>query len=244
MVQTPPTRESGGADPAVGERPSAAEVVAYLRSHPDFLARRPELFAELLAPTRHVGGGIVDMQRYIIERLQQQIAEAGTREQGLVTAGRSNLSSQGRVHAAVLALLEARSFEELIERVATDLARLLDVDVAVLCIEAASGAATGASAAGVQVIEPGEVDRRLGPGHDCLLNSEVEADGKLFGGAATLVRSQALVRISVRCGCPAGLLALGSRAPRHFEAGQGTELLRFLADALGGCIRGWLTVPR
>lgn len=243
-MRPPSTRETSGAEPAGAERPSAEEVAAYLRGSPDFLARRPELFAALLAPTRHVGNGVLDMQTYIIERLQHQIAESSAREHGLLTASRSNLTSQGRVHAAVLALLEARGFEELIERVHTDLARLLDVDVAVLCIEAAAGAPAGVSTVGVQVIEPGEVDRCLGPGRDCLLSGEIEAESRLFGGAASLIRSQALVRISVRCGCPAGLVALGSRTPNHFEVGQGTELLRFLANALGGCIRGWLTVPR
>ena len=54
----------------------------------------------------------------------------------MVANSRDNLSTQDRIHKAVLALLEAETFEHLIEIVTTDLAVLLSVDVAALCVEA------------------------------------------------------------------------------------------------------------
>jgi uncharacterized protein YigA (DUF484 family) len=41
---------------------------------------------------------------------------------------------------------------------------------------------------------------------------------------------------------PAGLLGFGTRHPGYFNAGQGTELLTFLARVLEHCIRQWLGV--
>ena len=38
------------------------------------------------------------------------------------------------------------------------------------------------------------------------------------------------------------LLALGSREEGFFSAGQGTELLGFVARVLENCFRGWLNL--
>ena len=58
-----------------------------------------------------------------------------TEQDDLLANSRDNLSTQDRVHKAVLALLAAKSFEQFIEIVTTDLAVLLDVDVVTLCVE-------------------------------------------------------------------------------------------------------------
>jgi len=65
----------------------------------------------------------------------------------------------------------------------------------------------------------------------------------LFGDGAGLVRSAALLRLSVSAGAPAGLLCIGMRRPGKFHGGQGTELLSFLARALGITIAAWLDLP-
>jgi hypothetical protein len=63
----------------------------------------------------------------------------------------------------------------------------------------------------------------------------------LFGPqAASLVRSDALVRLKVSRHAPAGLLALGARRPGVFHPGQGTELLVFLGQVIEHVIRAWL----
>ena len=69
------------------------------------------------------------------------------------------------------------------------------------------------------------------------------ARGELFGAAAGLVRSEALIRLSIGDATPEALLALGSRDAEHFQEGQGTELLGFLARVVEGSIRGWLNLP-
>ena len=226
---------------ARAEEISEEEISSYLRAHPDFLNRHLDLVPVLTPPTYYKGKGLLDLQAFMIERLQDAVGAGGEREDALLAAARSNLVSQSRIHTAVVALLEARGFAELIETVTTDLAAQLHVDVAALCIEAGPGESARASATGIRVLEEGAVDGILGRGRECLLGTDATDWATLFGAAASLVRTQALVRVRIRGEGPAGLLALGSREPDRFRTGQGTELLVFLGAILGLSIRGWLS---
>jgi uncharacterized protein YigA (DUF484 family) len=76
-----------------------------------------------------------------------------------------------------------------------------------------------------------------------LLQPDVSGDPKLFGDGAGLVRSAAFLRLAVSPAAPAGLLCIGMRRPGKFHGGQGTELLSFLARALGVTIAAWLDLP-
>jgi uncharacterized protein YigA (DUF484 family) len=200
---------------AAAARITAAQVVDYLRRHPDFLLRHPELLDGQMAPARRQGNGVVDLQQFMVERLRRDVAKLRADQDDLLANSRDNLSTQDRIHKAVLALLAARSFEHLIETVTTDLA----------------------------LLAPGAVERVLGRGREVLLRDDVEGDPMLFGGAAGLVRSDALLRLSVSRGTPLGLIAFGTRHPGYFNPGQGTELLGFLARVLEHTIREWLDLP-
>ena len=93
---------------------------------------------------------------------------------------------------------------------------------------------------GIHLLKSGTVDALLGPNRDALMSSDVQADRILFGPAAGLVRSQALLRLSISRSGPVGLMCLGTRKPDPFYPGLGTELLTFLARALEITIAQWL----
>ncbi len=228
---------------AAHPRITAAQVVDYLRRHPDFLLRHPELLDDQVAPARRQGNGVVDLQQFMVERLRKDVARLRADQDDLLANSRDNLSTQDRIHKAVLALLGAHSFEHLIETVTTDLALLLDVDVVTLCVEAAEEPLPRTRIEGVQILVPGAVERVLGRGREVLLRDDVEGDPMLFGAAAGLVRSDALLRLSVSPGTPMGIVAFGTRHPGYFNPGQGTELLGFLARVLEHTIREWLDLP-
>lgn len=221
----------------------SSEVRQYLSDNPDFLTSHPDLLTELTPPAHQRGDGVVDMQQYMIERLQKQIGALQSEQQDLIAASRSNMMSQARVHSAALALLDARTFEHFIEVVTTDLANLLDVDVVTLCVECDSYAAKVKGADGVFTIPQGRVNELLGEERDILLHEDDGAERALFGGAATLVTSSALVRLRISSSGPLAILALGSRDSGRFHPGQGTELLCFLGRVVAQCIRGWLNLP-
>jgi len=219
---------------------SVDEVLAYLTRHPGFLADHPELVDQLTPPAHQHGAGVVDLQQFMLQRLQAELARVKGQQRALISTSRSNLTSQTRIHAAVLALIGATSFEQLIQTVTTDLAVLLDVDVVTLCVESDTGPLPRPPLPGVQLLAAGAVDRLLGAGKDSLLEDEVRGDPILFGAGAGLVHSEALLRLSIGSHAPSGILALGSRRPHKFKAGQGTELLCFLAQALEITIFQWL----
>lgn len=215
------------------------QVVAYLRRHPDFLTEHSELLDHLLASEDRRGEGVVDLQSFMIEKLRRETKRLEKRQADLLATSRANMTSQMRVHAAALALLEARSFENLIEAVTTDLAVHMDVDVVVLCVES-SDEAPVKTVSGIYMIEPGEVDRQLGAGRDIVLSRKHPELPEIYGAGAALVQSEALMRLRPSPEVPTGMLALGSRYEGRFDPYQGTELLGFLGRTLEHCIRTWL----
>ena len=93
-------------------------------------------------------------------------------------------------------------------------------------------------------MKAGAVDALLGSERTALLRVDDAGEPVLFGAAAGLVRSQALLRLTFGRGAPAGLLCIGTRQPGRFHPGLGTEGLTFLARALGITIAQWLNPPR
>lgn len=218
---------------------SADQVGGYLRRHPDFLATNPEVLEALITPSRWAGDGVVDMQQFMLERLRDEIENLRLCAQDLIQTSRTNMSSQTRAHAAVLALLAAADFEHLARIVNDDLPLLLDIDVVTLGFEPGRTPLPGLTSPQIRRLGEGQVDNLVGAGREVLLASEFDDDGTVFGGAAGLVRSAALARLRPGLISPAGLIALGSRS-QTFDPGQGTELVGFLARALERCVYRYL----
>jgi uncharacterized protein YigA (DUF484 family) len=231
--------------PGAASNLSAREVMAYLREHPGFLDRHPDALQLLQAPRRHAGeDGVLDFQQFMLERLRRDLGHVQDEQKSLIATSRGNLTNQCRVHKAVLALMRAQSFEQLLQIVTTDLAVLIDVDVVTLCVESTVARTTRLPLSGIHLLKAGTVDALLGPGRDAQLSTDVQGDPNLFGGAAGLVRSQALVRLSFSRAAPIGLMCIGTRNPDTFVPGLGTELLTFLARALEITIAQWLDRAR
>lgn len=224
---------SGAARPEPDE---SARIGAFLERHPDFLLDHPEVLAAL---HRRLGDGIVDFQGALIDRLQRNNAALDEARCALLERSRTLLSCQAQVHEAVLAMMDCQSFPQLIETITTDLAMLLDLDVTVLAIESAM-AIDARQITDIVILGPGTVDSLIGNGARLLLREEAEASARLYGGAAGLVRSEALIRLQPGKDAPTGLLALGSRRPGRFSDDQGSALYGFLGSAVEKAIRSWL----
>ena len=222
----------------------AREVLAYLRDHPDFLDSHPGALRLLRPPARDNGDKVLDFQHFMLERLRRDTARLEDEQKTVIATSRGNLASQGRVHRAVLAMLRAPGFEHLLQIVTTDLAVLLDVDIVTLCIESAGSPTTRLPMNGIHLLRAGTVDALLGPGRDTQLATDIHGDPALFGPAAGLVRSQALLRLAFSRAAPVGLMCLGTRRSDAFCPGLGTELLSFLARAIEITIAQWLDRSR
>ena len=223
---------------------SADRITEFLRDNPDFFAKHPEALKGVHAPSRGLGDGVADLQQTMIDRLRGEIDQLNTQTRDLVTMSRANLQTQGRIHECVLALLAAKSFEQLIQTVTTDFAVILDLDIVTLCVEAADPNSLSLRTRGLVIVPPGTINSVLGAtDRRLVLRGDVSGHPELFGGGATLVRSDALVRLSISHSTPPALLAFGSRDPERFDAGQATELLDFLAGVLEHVVRIWLHLP-
>jgi uncharacterized protein len=220
--------------------PSADEVETYLRDHPDFLVDHPDLVNLLLPPEAKHGEGVVDLQRFMLERVRGDLTRVQTQQNEILATSRSNLSTQNRIHTAVLTMLGATTLEHLIETITTDLAVHLEVDAVALGFEALDRLPPGGNRSSLRMLPRGAIDRFVGTGKDLALIADAQPDALLFGGAATLVRSQALLRLQLRREAPLGILGFGSRTPGKFHPGQGTELLTFLGKVVELTFRGWL----
>lgn len=219
----------------------AKDVVSFLRDNPGFLNEHPDLLSELDPPKRNGGKGVYDFQEAMIRRLRDRIEETTDVARELIDTSRENLNSQSRVHECVLRLLSANSFEQLINLVQTDVAVVLDMDVVTLAVESAN--AEDFPVRSVTLVPPGFVDRLIGTDRDMLLRAHISGDPDLFGGAATLVQSDAMVRLQISNSSPPALLAFGHRDPEKFHPGQATELIGFLSAVLAQLVRIWLDLP-
>lgn len=219
------------------------DVIAWLRAHPRFLQDNPHVCDLLLPPSEKKGKGIADFQSYMIQRLKDDKHEVIESARELVENSRHNMNNLSRIHRAVLLVLEAHHFEDFVRTITLDFASLLDVDIVSLIVETDGEVIPHIDLAGVRLVTPGTINLLLGQS-DVALESATRGLDQLYGGGATLVKSQALLRLHIGGDTPPALLAFGSRDPNMFYPGQGTEMIAFLGQVVERCFRSWLTLPR
>jgi len=229
MSESAPSRE-----PAI----AAAEAVkAYIRMNRARLSADGELLA-LLLPDRFREAGVSDLQHYAIERLRaENQALRAERDSLKVSQDRGVRLSEG-VRRAVLDLIDARSFQEVIG-VATLAASAFGADRAVFCVEGPDGFA-GTCSEGVRLIAPGTVTAVVGPeGMGAILSGGGEL---LFG--RTGYRSLAAYRLRIGRDTPPALYVLGAVAEGRFDGCDSEADLGYFARALERAIRAWLDLPK
>ncbi len=215
------------------------DVCEYLKAHPDFLMRHPKLFTHLQAPGQDLGEGVVDFQQMMLERLKLDKAQALELQQQVVEIARANLNNQSRIHSAVLSVLEAQTLEDFIESITQDFSIMLDVDVTRLVFEVEGREIPHIHQQGVRIAPSGFVESWLGD-DEARLAANTQGDENVFGPAAGLVKSYALISLEIGGNIPRGLLAFGSRDPEFFTEDQGIEQITFLAQVVERCMRLWL----
>jgi len=232
--------------------PEPEEVARYLRHHPDFLLRRPDLCEEIL-PSLAGGDGVVDMRMALLQRAQDCNEELRAEVARLADTARTLQAEQGRVLSATRALMGADNFESLVERVGQDLPALLQVDAVALAVEQRDDTPCDsrrpARMRGLVQLPAGTVQDILGKRDDIRVGPCPHGTPEVFGSATGLIRAEALMRLTVSAKTPPALLGLGARDPDRFSLGRATEagvrsLLLFLAAGLGELVRTWLLLPR
>ncbi len=234
MSESPLPKE----DPAM----NADDVIEYLRRNPKFLQQNPEVLDLLVPPKADGGKGIADFQNYMIQRLKADKEQITTTTREIVENSRANMNNQQRIHKAVLRLLEAQGFDDFIQSITTDLASILDVDIAVLVVESGGQEIPHIHTSGIRVIPGGTIDKWM-QGKNVLLQENISGIEAIYGGGAGLVKSQILLRVDISMDTPPAILAFGSRDANMFQDGQATDQILFLARVIERCFRAWLNLP-
>ncbi len=232
--------------PAEPRRPPTGDQVAeFLRRNPDFLQRNPDLVEILRPPSRTLNGqddNVADMQHFMIGRLQSRLTDLEGDHHSLVQTTRTNLLTQGRIHAAVIDILNARTFEHFVHAITSEVAMHLRLDVIALCLER-EPADRPTTPNGIRFLQPGEIDSYINPDEPVALRSEIRAERRIYGPGAALVRSDALLRLYISSESPRGMLALGSREADSFTNERNLDLLEFLGSVIESTARAWLDLP-
>ena len=217
---------------------TADQVREFLVKHPEFLKKNSDIVADIEAPERDLGDGVVDFQHYMVKNLQKDSKSLKSRYDVLVDFCRDNMSVQTQVHQAALRLIRTRSLEQLLEAITTDLLNLFDVDVVRLAMESDTQLDTSygdQNYSGIIFIDPGMVDIALGINKNVLLVGDCAANPpagieQIFADCEDMIASCALLRLNLDTVGKNVILAFGVRYKERFHSGQGIELLHFLAQ--------------
>lgn len=224
---------------------TSEDVLNWLKDNPTFFKDSPEALEVLANSTSKITEDktVVDFQKKLVEKLRKDHAEAIETQNMLVEYSRANLNNQNAVHEAILHLLDAASFEEFIHTITSDLAITLGVDVICLCVESENAETIPTRyLSGVRIFKKGDVDYLIGD-NSSILQSDIKGNDYVFGEAAGLVKSHALLRLAIHPKVPQGILAFGSRDPQGFGEEQAIDQVSFLARVIERCIRAWLNLP-
>ncbi|MGK7868938.1 DUF484 family protein [Falsiroseomonas sp. E2-1-a20] len=213
----------------------AEEVAAYLAEHPDFLARRPELYRALTPPRRIHGENMADHMVAMVaaERARTRGLEAEMR--AAIDDGRAGATLMMQVRLAVLALMRSR---DVVETVMQELPALLRVESCNLLVEPGphnQDRGFGFRRAGMLALPAGGVSNLIGRGRDARVRTEVTDAALLHTEAAPLVTRDALIRVPLSCNTPC-LLALGARDAAALPVRQTTTTFAFLGRTVAAAL--------
>jgi len=195
----------------------AEEAVAeYLAVHPEFFERHPDLVAKLRVP--HSTGQVVSLIEHQVGVLRGQLQTERQWLAQLIERARDFEALSARLHDLSLRLIAAQDLEQVETVLHETLCRQFDAEAVTLKLFPLKSDASADSdpkiAAFIQFL-----DRE----HSLCGLLDPEHNGILFGERSEAIGSAAL--IPIRTDDRSGVLAIGSRDRRRFDAGMGTDLL-------------------
>jgi uncharacterized protein YigA (DUF484 family) len=210
---------------------SSEDVLTYLRENPNFLKKNPEILEYVDTPKQNQGKGVADFQHYMVEKLKADRAAVMDTTRELVEISRNNMQNLTRVHQAVLHVIDCHTIEQFSQILTTEICNILDVDLAVFVFETTKTITPYINLPGIRLVPEHTIDGWMS-GDTHLLESDIHGVEEIYGGGATLVRSQAIMRLDVTTTIPPSVIAFGSRDPEMFTAGQGIEMVEFLTRVI------------
>jgi len=214
------------------DKTSLKEVVAeYLKKHPDFLRKRPDIL-EILE-VQHESGEAASLIERQVEQLRVSNQDLTRQLNRLVQIASENEQLMSRLHSLTLELMTIESRHEFFTRLGQSLLNDFNADILQICLfDRAAAEEAGEDVMAVDPDDPAMEPFRahLDKGSTvCGRLSEDKLDF-LFGNKARWVQSTALVPLGEK-GAD-GMMAIGSSDPARFYPGMGTLFLDLLANVI------------
>ena len=225
----------------------AEEVREKLIETPEMILEDRDLMKALIAANeRAMGANIVDLRGIAMERLETRLDRLEDTHRSVIAAAYENLAGTNQIHRAILKMLDPVDFESFLTNLGTEVAQILRVDSVRLVLESLQDGAEEAAVRRLgqvlSVTAPGFVDQYSGGGltRPVVLRKTGPDAAAIYGDAAAVIRSEAVMRLDLGPGRLPGMLALGSSDAHQFRTNQGTDLLTFFAGVIERAMRRWL----
>lgn len=217
------------------------KVTQYLRDHPEFFLRNPDLTLQLQIP--HECGGAVSLVEYQVSVLRDQNRQLKRKLKDLVQTGRDNDRLSERIVALTQALLAADSLESTLAAVQQAMVEEFHAEALALRVFGHSDEA-GPFAPFMMARDDGA----LAP-FAAFFQSNRPLCGRLkreqleflFPEQTDLIGSAALVGLGDHARF--GVLAVGSRDENHFHPAMGTLYLSRIGLLIGSALQRYLADP-
>ena len=218
------------------DRTSLKEVVAaYLRKHPDFLDKFPDILESL--ELNHKSGVAASLIERQVEQLRLKNQELDRQLSRLMHVASENEQLMSRLHQLTLDLLSIDSRKEFFTHLGNSLLNDFNADILqIYLFDKAIASEAGEDVTHIQADDPAMEQFRPHLDKDqttCgrLNESKLEF---LFGTKARWVQSTALVLLGENG--VNGMMAIGSSDPARFYPGMGTLFLDLLANVISSSL--------
>ena len=204
-------------------------IAAYLRLHPDFFLKRPDLLTDI--EVAHPAGGAVSLLERQVSILRERNMDMRHRLNNLLENARNNDRLFEQTKQLVLRLIEAQTLDQIVDTFVESLQNDFQIDFASMVLIGNPAQHRGTRA---RVVTANDAHAQI----DGLLKSSKAMCGVLraeevqflFPDRTRQIGSAAVVPLSY--GHPLGVLAIASTDTNYFKSSMGTLFLGYIAEVL------------
>tara|TARA_R110000868_G_scaffold179802_4_gene420157 strand:+ start:4319 stop:5008 length:690 start_codon:yes stop_codon:yes gene_type:complete len=215
------------------------QVALYLKNHPGFFLKRDDLLCEI--ELTHSSGEAVSLLERQVSLLRERNMDIRSRLNSLLDNARNNDRLFEKTKAIVLALLEAKSLDSIVNTLTRGLKNEFAMDYASLILFADPQTHRNSAS---RIVPLDDAFHAI-PG---LLKSNKATCGVLrpeelaflFPNQHRDVGSAAVVPLSF--GHPLGVIAIGSKDSHYFRSSMGTLFLGYIAEVLNRILPRYLSL--
>ncbi len=213
------------------------QIAAYLRLHPDFFLKRPDLLTDI--EVAHPSGGAVSLLERQVSILRERNMDMRHRLNNLLENARVNDRLFEQTKQLVLRLIEAQTLDQIADTFVNSLQNDFQIDFASIVLIGNPNLHRGVRARVVTLTDArAQIDGLLKSSKAMCGSLRPEEVQFLFPDHTRQIGSAAVVPLSY--GNPLGVLAIASTDANYFRSSMGTLFLGYIAEVLNRLLPKYL----